>query len=286
MYNLYMICRRLIHIKAQRLKTSTDGNSAAVAEDNHQNLLTIAEAARLLNVSKMTIRRWTNSGKLKCVRMGVRKERRFLEADLLAMLSDGDLSDLHTKQDTDHAPGTHRCVVCDESMQGWDAVVREMLSHNAAGSHITFVGDDERMDRLAEALRNNQLALEEMKLAGRIRCLTIEESYLLAGEFSGERAAAFVESTILYATSLGFKQSLFVGWSDWVSQVSYLGEQKLMTEVIAYERNLDRLIRRYPQASVLCPYSFDNLTSKTLLELTSFHTQIQFHSRRVYGLNV
>ena len=263
------------------MNTLADMSSAAGAEDNHQNLLTITEASKLLNVSKMTIRRWTNSGKLDCARIGPRKERRFLEADLLALVSGKDLPSLHAEPPL----GTHRCVVCDESMHGWDAIVEEVQRHNAQGSHITFVGDDERMNRLTNAVSNNQLTLEDLKQAGRIRCLTIEESYLLSGEFSGERAAAFVESTILYARSLGFEQSLFVGWSDWVSQLSYLGEEKLMAEVIAYERNLDLLIRRHPQASVLCPYSFENLTSKTLLELTSFHTQIQFQSQRVYGLN-
>ena len=52
-----------------------------------QKLLTIAEAAALLNVSKMTIRRWTNSGKLACSRIGPRKERRFLRTDLQKLLS-------------------------------------------------------------------------------------------------------------------------------------------------------------------------------------------------------
>ena len=50
-------------------------------------LLTITDAATLLNVSKATIRRWTNEGRLKCSRIGARGERRFRKADLMAFVS-------------------------------------------------------------------------------------------------------------------------------------------------------------------------------------------------------
>lgn len=47
-----------------------------------EGLLNIKEAARVLNVSEMSIRRWTNSGKLNCYRVGGKRERRFRMADL------------------------------------------------------------------------------------------------------------------------------------------------------------------------------------------------------------
>src|SRR6266487_2431543 len=48
-----------------------------------QRFLTIAEAAEFLHVSETSLRRWTNSGYLRCFRVGVRGERRFLVEDLL-----------------------------------------------------------------------------------------------------------------------------------------------------------------------------------------------------------
>ena len=50
-------------------------------------LLTIKEAASYLNVSEMSIRRWTNSGRLKCLRVGQKNERRFREKDLRSYLT-------------------------------------------------------------------------------------------------------------------------------------------------------------------------------------------------------
>src|SRR6516162_8837830 len=51
-----------------------------------QRFLTITEAAEFLQVSETSLRRWTNSGKLRCFRVGGRSERRFLKEDLLAFM--------------------------------------------------------------------------------------------------------------------------------------------------------------------------------------------------------
>src|SRR6202162_1609456 len=50
------------------------------------DLLDIGEAARFLNVSETSLRRWTNAGVLQCLRIGQRRERRFRRADLLAFM--------------------------------------------------------------------------------------------------------------------------------------------------------------------------------------------------------
>ena len=53
-----------------------------------ERLLDIKDAAEFLNVSEMTIRRWTNSGKLKCYRLGGKRERRFHMSALEELLHD------------------------------------------------------------------------------------------------------------------------------------------------------------------------------------------------------
>ena len=49
-------------------------------------LLDITEAAQFLNVSETSLRRRTNAGVLACLRIGLRRERRFRRADLLAFM--------------------------------------------------------------------------------------------------------------------------------------------------------------------------------------------------------
>src|SRR5579864_639885 len=55
-----------------------------------QRFLTIAEAAEFLHVSQTSLRRWSNSGRLRSFRVGGRNERRFLIEDLLAFMSSTD----------------------------------------------------------------------------------------------------------------------------------------------------------------------------------------------------
>src|SRR3989442_7879511 len=56
------------------------------AMTQQSELLDIAQAAAFLHVSQMSLRRWTNSGRLPCFRVGGRRERRLRRADLLALL--------------------------------------------------------------------------------------------------------------------------------------------------------------------------------------------------------
>jgi len=54
--------------------------------DTTDALLNIKQAAKMLNVSEISLRRWSDAGKLPCLRIGGRRERRFRPADLLAYL--------------------------------------------------------------------------------------------------------------------------------------------------------------------------------------------------------
>lgn len=45
-------------------------------------LLTIKEAARLINVHPNTLRNWEREGKVEAVRIGTRRDRRFLKASI------------------------------------------------------------------------------------------------------------------------------------------------------------------------------------------------------------
>jgi len=50
-------------------------------------LWTLAEVAAYLRVSPATVRRWTNTGKLPCYRLGGNRERRFEREAVLAFVT-------------------------------------------------------------------------------------------------------------------------------------------------------------------------------------------------------
>ena len=45
-------------------------------------ILTLDQAAKYLNVSKSTLRRWDNEGKLVAIHLGNSKHRKYLKSDL------------------------------------------------------------------------------------------------------------------------------------------------------------------------------------------------------------
>ena len=54
-----------------------------------QQMMTIDEVARLLNVHTNTVRQWNQKGLLKAYRLGPRGDRRFTEKDVLEFLLSG-----------------------------------------------------------------------------------------------------------------------------------------------------------------------------------------------------
>jgi len=52
-------------------------------------LLTIKQTAQILNVSPWTLRQWDNNGKLKAIRIGSRKDRRYKKEDIIDVLNKG-----------------------------------------------------------------------------------------------------------------------------------------------------------------------------------------------------
>jgi excisionase family DNA binding protein len=59
-----------------------------MAENIEEGLLTLGEAARLLNVHDNTIRRWSNRGLIKFYRVGSRGDRRFKLSDIEQFLGE------------------------------------------------------------------------------------------------------------------------------------------------------------------------------------------------------
>ena len=57
-----------------------------VSIDNLPDLLTVAEVADLLRVSKLTIKRWVKRGKLPAIRINARGDRRYRKEAVLWLL--------------------------------------------------------------------------------------------------------------------------------------------------------------------------------------------------------
>lgn len=52
----------------------------------NKEILTIAEASKMLGLHPNTLRKWDNKGILKAMRFGQRKDRRYRKADILRFI--------------------------------------------------------------------------------------------------------------------------------------------------------------------------------------------------------
>jgi excisionase family DNA binding protein len=250
-------------------------------------LLTIADAATLLNVSKATIRRWTNEGRLTCSRIGARDERRFRKTDLIEFINqslpgtaepcDVPANPLPSRD----AASSHCCIISNDVEEEWMTLGAEVLRSLGQGSHVLVIEDSDRRERLEMLLAENDLNKHELLAAHVLRCVSIENSYFLSGSMQWDRAVAFVESAILEAKARGFDKILIIGTGSWASD--FPGED-VLGELRKYELGLDQMLSRHPEASVLCPYAATQVSSHMIVQAFETHPAMRIQSTIMPGL--
>ncbi len=138
-----------------------------------EHLLNVKEAAEYLNVSEMTIRRWTNSGSLACYRVGGRRARRFKISDLTAFLESKPAKRPSTAVALGlqglAAPGgshiTHLSAAENESLE-----IAASYAHRGLqdGETVCIVAPDDKVNRILNALRHKGETVEKRRASGRL----------------------------------------------------------------------------------------------------------------------
>jgi excisionase family DNA binding protein len=249
-------------------------------------LLNITEAAVYLNVSKATIRRWTDDGRLACLRLGARNERRFLEVDLRELITE--------PKSNQQVPATseymsrsvlgsnsgHQCIVSNTTDEEWASLAPAILTALQEGAQVLIVEVSDRRKRLEELLKAQGLSAPKLLESHALECVSIEESYFLSGEFHWDRAVAFVESAILTAKARGFEKVLIIGADS--GQADSIG-QGYAEEMKKYELALDDMLSRHPRATVLCPYTASEISAQLMIQGFLTHPQMCINRTPIRG---
>ena len=254
-----------------------------------QKFLTIEEAATFLHVSETSLRRWTNSGRLPCYRVGGRSERRFLVGDLLNFMqlktvppveakpiSYPPLLELPQQSDTQ---ALHICLLFRTQDEQWQLLRPYLLSHLAANHPVLYLSDSVPSIRLMDQLHADGLPLDDLIARGLLRILPPEQSYLLTGRFDAQRMLAFIESALLSNLAAGHTHILLTGEMTWaLSEIP--GTDQLMT----YEALLNPLLAKYPTVTLLCQYDLKRFDGATTLDALLTHPSIHLSSGLIPGL--
>lgn len=245
-------------------------------------LLDISQAAELLQVSETSLRRWTNEGRLACLRVGRRRERRFRKADLIAFM-EAQPADMRTapappaetRQHTviDGLPisfGTHLCSLYDSDDRRAQQACAFLTSGLRAGTVSLLMSTPEVAETIRSSLRPECAWLDEMAAEGTF----------LATDYAStvSEQLAKVEETLSTAIRTGARAIRVVGdvWAFYAK----VGADA----IVAYETGYDRRItHRFPTVT-LCMYDVRRFsTTEAMHALQGHHDSFAYPPDRWLG---
>ena len=228
----------------------------AAGTEYTEPLLDIEQAARFLNVSETSLRRWTNDGRLSCLRVGRRRERRFRKADLLAFTESEPASRSKSARAA-AVPGTHLCGLysCDEGQ------VRQamafLLDGFQPGTVSYLVGEAETRNRILAGLEQRKPTLAQDLAEGRL----VVSDYAPTSKDQLD----WWETNMREALRGGATSLRVIGDAGGFAKAAS-GE-----ELVAYELEFDRRIAHQFPVVTMCQYDVRLFSGLVILDALKAH---------------
>jgi len=233
-------------------------------------LLDIVQAAQFLQVSETSLRRWTNAGRLTCLRVGRRRERRFRRADLLAFLEHQpaqDRSDAppsspsHPAQTVidgvAYALGTHLCGLFASDVSRIKQVIAFLEDGLRPGTVCFYSAPEEAREEVLGHLEQNRPSLRSDIAAGRL----VLSEYIPSPSAQLE----YWDSSMRTALRAGAHSFRIVG------DLRGLGPDVPDEGLFEYEAGYEELIaKRFPLVT-LCQYDVRQFSGVTILKALKLH---------------
>ncbi len=215
-----------------------------------ENLLNVRQAAELLNVSEMTVRRWTNAGLLSCFRIGKKRERRFNPSDIQQFI-EGKITSFQKEKKSpgtsahrvalgfgglDVPDGTHMAHLyadVSESLGVQAFFVRQGIENNET---VMVVSPQDRREKLLLAMEQDGLDVAEL----------VRENRLIHG--SGKQTLVQMTEYISKAAASAQGRFRLIGDMSWTLQKKWSEENIRTLEEITNTRLC-------PGSLFLCQYS-------------------------------
>ena len=223
---------------------------------DQDELLDIKQAAQFLKVSETSLRRWTNAGRLACLRVGRRRERRFRRADLLAFVEQQPVAGAALSR----LPGSHLCGLYASDLSRINLAVAFLADGLHSGSVSYLAAAPDARDQILTHLERRRPSLHSHIDAGR----------LVLSEYAASPPAQldYWETTLAVATRAGAHSLRVVG-----DVSGGLGPQVAPYELVEYELGYDRLQQRFP-VDTLCLYDVRRCSGIGVLDVLNCHKDV------------
>lgn len=242
-----------------------------ISKDQDSGLLNIKQAAQLLNVSEVSLRRWTRSGELACLRVGPKQERRFRQEDLQAYLrkhaaparvgldhgrAAGDSYIDLEGVSIDH--GSHMCSLYKSDL-GRVKLAVPFLSEGLSARDLCFlIAAGETKDHILERLET-----VHRNIGGEIA----DGSFVVStGAASGAAMYDYFESAFVEGMRSGARTLRVLGDMTWALDKG-IGVDELMDFELRYNQFL---AHQFPVVS-LCQYDARRFSGVAILDALKCH---------------
>ncbi|MEX2515578.1 MAG: MEDS domain-containing protein [Gammaproteobacteria bacterium] len=244
---------------------------------NHSEWLNIHQAAKLLQVSAVSLRRWTDSGRLNCYRIGGKRERRFRQEDLIAFLKDYRGNDACNSED---AVGKHRAFPVQQAAVTLAGITIEYGNHLCS----LYESDKGRLKMavpfLAEGLRRGDIcyliatgSISEKIITALRKVEPGVDKAIVNGGLNVSDGAVSAEAMYIY-----FENELFKSTQSGEHAVRVLGDMAWFLdrgldtkELIDFEKRYNHsLAHRFPVVS-LCQYDARRFDGSGILNALRCH---------------
>jgi excisionase family DNA binding protein len=231
-----------------------------------ERLLNIKEAAEFLNVSEMTVRRWTNQGLLNCYRVGKRRARRFRSQDLMACLegrstATGSAMVALGINGVAVPDGSHITHLSRQESESLGTAAAYILEGLQAGETVCIVAADEKVGRIMNAVQAQEAHIERFHQTGKL--------HLSQGLDSPERHTKYL---LALAAQSGGRFRVF-GDMTWTRHKGWT------TEDLA---RLEETMSHLPQARgslFLCQYALESFSGKEIMMAMETHSHSIYRNR-------
>ena len=216
-------------------------------------LLNIREAASFLHVSEVSLRRWTNDGKLPCLRVGGRKERRFRRDDLVAFLDNDSKRSSSRLTSDEHSPGpvmiedfaiergAHLCSFYKSDLGRLKLSVSFLAAGLADGEFCMLIAGPGAGTHILENLLTVYPELDAARSNGQL--------LVSDGAQSGDQMYRELEGSFVQALTRGYSAMRLVGDMAWA-----IDRGIDLDDLMEFEQRYNHdLAQRYPIVS-LCQY--------------------------------
>jgi len=247
--------------------------ASSVSDAN--DLLDIGKAARFLSVSETSLRRWTNSGALACLRVGRRRERRFRREDLLAFMEQSAGSQLSASrkeasgmsasrdEPVTVTRGNHLCGIYGSDAGCLSLSVPFLLDGLREGSVCVLIGPRHVQKKILETLGDIHPRLSSDLKKGKL--------ILCAYQRSARAQWKSVETCLVNAQTLGASSFRVIG--DVTAMRSLVSPEELVNYETGFD---DMIVARFPVA-VLCLYDARIFSGLELLNVLKIHQDTLRH---------